>query len=220
MMKKIYVLFFSIIISSITVNAAENDSIKVKKAIITGIELIGPVTGFINSDNINYEAYISYRKSFKYYIVAELAYSDFHYEQYNYNYDNSGFSIRLGTDINLLKPKMNKENNFVGVGIKYGLSVFSQETPWLKYDNYWGTTESFLDPSTATGHYLQLSGGVKAELFKNILIGWSLKANLLLFHTAGKNNKPAYIPGMGNTDKTISLGATYHIAWILPLEKN
>jgi len=219
-MKRIYVLFSSIIIFSATLIAGEADSIKVKKALITGIEISGPVIGFIDNNNVNYEAYISYRKSFKYYLTADVIYSDYHYEQYNYNYDNSGFSIRIGTDINMLKPEMSTGNNFVGIGLKYGMSVFTQETPWLKFDNYWGSAESYIDPSTATGHYFQISGGVKAELFKNILIGWSVKANVFLFHTAGKGNKPVYLPGMGKTDKIIEPGAAFHIAWILPFGNN
>ena len=219
-MKKICVLFSSIIIFSTLVSADEPDTIVVQKAFITGIELTGPVIGFINPDNVNYEAYISYRKSFKYYLVASIAYSNYHFEQYNYNYDNNGIAISLGTDINLLKPKMRTGNNFVGIGIRYGLSVFTQETPWLKYDNYWGSSEAQLDPKTATGHFIQLSGGVKAELFKNILIGWTVKVNLLMFHTAGKDNRPVYIPGMGSSDKTIGQGVAFHIAWMIPTGKN
>ena len=115
---------------------------------------------------------------------------------------------------------MRTGNNFVGIGLRYGLSVFTQETPWLKYDNYWGSSETLIDSKAATGHYLQLSGGVKAELFKNLLIGWTVKVNLLMFHTAGSDNRPVYIPGMGNSDKAIGQGIAFHIAWMIPTGKD
>ncbi|MEE4116901.1 MAG: DUF6048 family protein [Marinilabiliaceae bacterium] len=218
-MKKTFVLFSSILILGSISNLYAQDSLKVQKALIIGADLVGPVAGLINSENSNLEAYVSYRLNFKYYITAEAGYSGYNYSQYNYDYTNEGFFIRLGTDINLLKPKTGIGNHFAGIGLKYGVSVFSQETPWLKYDNYWGTTESSVPGATTSGHFFQLSGGIKAEVLRNILLGWTVKANLLLYHGAGKANRPLYVPGMGISDGSFRPSIAFHIAWMIPLSK-
>ena len=219
-MKKIYVLFLSLIIFCSSLSAITSDTLKVQKAIILGAEITGPIMGVINSDLLSYEGYVSYRLSHKFYLTAETGYSEFKYEQYNYRYNSQGAFLRLGTDINLLKPETKPGNHYVGIGFKYGLSIFSQETPWLKYDNYWGTSESSKSQSTITGHFIQVSGGIKAELFNNILIGWTVRANLLLFHGGGKENRPVYIPGMGNADANFKPTIVFHIAWMIPVGKN
>lgn len=216
-MKRISVLFFSILVIGSLSDINAQDSLKVQKALIFGVDLVGPVSGFINNDKSNFEGYISYRLNFKYYITAEAGYSGYNYSQYNYDYKNNGFFIRMGTDINLLKPRKGIGDHFAGIGLKYGMSVFSQETPWFKYENYWGSRESSIQTKTTSGHFFQLSGGIKAEVLKNILMGWTVKANFLIYQGAGKGNRPLYIPGMGIADGSFRPSIAFHIAWMIPL---
>ena len=218
-MKKIYVLFSSLIILTSALYADVADSLESRKAIIFGIELSGPVIYTLDNNNQNYEGYIALRMNHKYYLVGEAGYSKYKYEQYNYTSENRGMFIRIGTDINLLKQDAKIGNNFVGIGLRYGLSFFNHETPWYKYENYWGLVESSIPEKNINGHFLQISGGIKAELFDNIFIGWTIRANLMIYQSSGKENKPVFIPGMGGTDGTIEPGISFHLAWQIPLRR-
>ncbi len=217
-MKRICALFSSLVLVSSALLAQETDSLPNRKALIFGVELTGPVIYAIDNNILNYEGYVSYRLNHKYYLVGEGGYSNYKYEQYNYACENRGVFIRIGTDINLLKPEKKIGNHYVGIGFRYGLAVFKQETPWLKYENYWGEIESEIPEKIVSGHFLSLSGGIKAELFNNVFIGWTIRINLMLYNSSGKENKPVFIPGMGGTDGTIEPGISFHLAWQIPLK--
>lgn len=218
MMKKIYALFSSLFILSSALLAEEADSLVSKKALIFGVELSGPVIYAVDNNNLNYEGFVSLRLNHKFFLVAEGGYGNYKYDQYNYMCENQGVFFRLGTDINLLKPEKKIGNHYVGIGFRYGISMFKQETPWFKYENYWGEVESSIPGKTVHGHYLQMSGGIKAELFDNIFIGWTIRANLMIYQSSGKENRPVFIPGMGGTDGTIVPGISFHLAWQIPLQ--
>ena len=216
-MKRIYVLFSSLIILSSAIYGEVSDTLESRKALSFGIEITGPVIYSLNKNNQNYEGYTSLRLNHKYYLVAEAGYSNYQYEQYNYSCISNGFFFRIGTDINLLKPESKIGNNYVGIGFRYGLALFNQETPWYTYDNYWGEVESSISKKFVNGHFLQLSGGIKAELFDNLFIGWTIRVNMMIYQSSGKENKPVFIPGMGGTDGAIEPGISFHIAWQIPL---
>ncbi len=218
-MKRICVLFFSLILTATAISAQVIDSLPKRKALIFGVELSGPVIYAVDNNNLNYEGYVALRLNHKYYIVGEGGYGNFKYDQYNYNCENRGVFIRLGTDINLLKTNKDIGNHYVGIGLRYGLSIFKQETPWFKYENYWGEIESDIPEKIISGHFLALSGGIKAEVFDNVFIGWTIRVNMMLYNSSGKENKPVFIPGMGGTDGTIEPGISFHLAWQIPLKQ-
>jgi hypothetical protein len=218
-MKRIYVLFSSLLLTAAAISAQEADSLPNRKALIFGVELTGPVIYAIDNNWLNYEAYVALRLNHKFYIVGEGGYSNYKYDQYNYSCENRGAFMRIGTDINLLKTEKETGNNFVGIGFRYGLAIFKQETPWFKYENYWGEIESEIPEKIVHGHFLSLSGGIKAELFDNIFIGWTIRVNMMLYNSSGKENRPVSIPGMGGTDGTIEPGISFHLAWQIPLKQ-
>jgi hypothetical protein len=54
---------------------------------------------------------------------------------------------------------------------------------------------------------------VRAELFKNFSIGWTIRLNLLISGGRGRDLKPVYIPGFGNGGKNVSAGINYYLVW-------
>lgn len=218
-MKRISVLFISLFILSSYSSSQEADSIVAGGVVGIGIEISGPIIYAFDSSVLNLEGYISYRLNQKYYVIVEPGIATYSYSQYNYDYNSGGFFIRAGFDMNLLKPKVKPGNHFAGLGVRYGISLFNQETPWAASSNYWGSYDFSIEKRFVHAHFIEISGGVKAEIFRNILIGWSARARLLLYQSAGKTNKPVYIPGMGETGRGLRPSFSYHIIWLIPLNK-
>lgn len=216
--RRIFVLFISLFLLHNISLAQVRDSIMVKEKIGFGIELSGPIIHSIDNNNLNLEARLSYRLNYKYYIVAEPGIAQFSYSQYNYDYSSEGFFIRAGVDINLLKtkPAYSGRNHFAGIGLRYGLSLFNQETPSATFTNYWGGYDFSLERELVNAHFLEINGGVKAELFRNILIGWTVRGRLILYQSAGKTRRPLMIPGAGGGDGGLQPGFSYHLIWLIP----
>jgi hypothetical protein len=148
--------------------------------------------------------------------VLETGSLKYKYSQYNYDYMSKGVFTRLGVDFNLLKPEVSKGKYWAGIGLRYGLSVFSSETPLFQHENYWGTVTSSVPSKTSLGHFLEIAPGVKTELFKNFSMGWTIRLKLLISGGGGKDLRPIYFPGYGNGGNRTTAGISYYFTWNIP----
>lgn len=195
------------------------DTLFIPLKINAGIEVVGPVTYFMDKKTLSTEAYISADLNEKTAIVLAGGYLDYQYSQYNYTYLNNGFFIRAGTDFNLLKPKKSQGIYWAGIGLRYGLSHFTWEVPSLHQNNYWGESSSSIPPHRQWGHFLEASPGMRAEVFPHLSIGWSVSLRMLLYTASPGDLKPIYFPGFGNSEKRFSTGFSYYIVWNIPYKK-
>ena len=220
-MRRICVYFISIlavILSSLS-QAKGQDTLFIPLKINAGIEVIGPVTYFIEKKTLSTEGYISADLNEKMAVALNAGYLNFEYSQYNYTYLNKGYFIRAGVDFNILKPKKSLGKYWGGIGLRYGLSHFTWEVPELSQSNYWGKSASSIPANKSWGHFIEASPGMRAEIFRNISMGWSISLRMLL-HTGDFNGiKPIYIPGFGNAEKRFSTGFSYFIVWNIPYKK-
>jgi hypothetical protein len=218
-MKRTYVYIISLFLISTAGLVNAQDTILFPLKIKAGIELSGPAIYFTNKSNLSTEGYLSVDINEKTALVLAAGYLNYKYSQYNYNYLNKGIFFRVGTDINLRKPEVFSDKYWAGIGLRYGLSIFSSETPSFKEENYWGTIYSSVSPATSSAHFLEVTPGIRTEIFKNFSIGWSVSLRLLVYNSSVKDTRPIYIPGFGRGDKSISTGISYFMAWSIPYKK-
>ena len=218
---KISVYFISLLLVTLSslLQLKAQDTLLIPLKIKVGAEVSGPVIYFIDKNVFNAEGYISADLNEKVAATFNLGYLDFKYSQYNYDYFSKGFYIRSGADFNVLKPGKSMGKYFVGVGVKYGLSRFSSGSPSLKHDNYWGSATSSIPESIHWGHFIEATPGVRAELFRNLSIGWSISIRKLIHSGTGKDLRPVYLPGYGDATKSFTTGMNYFIVWNIPFKK-
>jgi len=208
-----------------TINAQEQkneeiqDSVTIPLKIRAGIEVSGPVIYFTDKNILNTEGNLSVDLNEKLGVFFGAGYSNYKYSQYNYEYLNKGIFFKAGIDYNLLKPQVSMGKYWAGIGIRYGLSFFTSETPSFRHENYWGTTNSSLDPETSMGHYVELSPGFRAELFRNFTIGWSISLRKLIYPGIRRDIRPIYFAGYGQGGGSFSAGIGYFISWNIPFKK-
>jgi hypothetical protein len=195
------------------------DTIIFPLKIKVGLEVSGPVTYLIEKTNRSSEGYISADINERIAAVMSGGYLNYKYSQYNYSYLNNGIFIRTGIDFNLLKPDKAKGKYWAGVGVRYGISRFTTEYPTFQDSNYWGKITSSIAKRTSWSHFLEVSPGVRAELFSNVSIGWNVSVRMLLYTGTGKNLRPIYFPGFGNGQKSFTIGLSYFIVWNIPYKK-
>jgi hypothetical protein len=210
-------LWLILIGSMVQVHA--QDTVLIPLKIKVGFEVIGPVNYLTNKNNLSTEAFFSVDMNEKRSVVIEAGYLNYKYSQYNYDYFSNGVFMRSGVDFNLLKPEVSTGKYYGGIGLRYGISRFTSETPSFKHENYWGTATSSIPSRTSWGHFVEVSPGVRAEVFKNFSMGWTVSLRMLLYTGAGKDLRPIYFPGFGNSGKTFSTGINYFISWNIPYKK-
>lgn len=136
---------------------------------------------------------------------------------YDIGYSTRAPYYRIGMDYNM--QYKNGRSNFIYLGARVGYTTFkySVDAPAL-IDPVWGDEASmkFLNVPNYS-FWIEAVGGVRAEIAKNIYMGWSLRYKYLL-HRSTAYGGPWYIPGFGTGKKTV-LGATYTIGYYFNLFK-
>jgi hypothetical protein len=195
------------------------DSVDVPLKVRAGLEISGPVIYLTDKSIMNLEVSVTGDINEKMSVYLGGGYSDYRYSQYNYSFFTKGTFYKAGLDFNLLRPEMSEGKYWAGIGFHYGLSRFTYETPTLKHDNYWGSVSTSLPEQTNWAHYLEVSGGFKAEVFRNFSIGWLVNIRKLLYTGAAEDLRPIYYPGYGAGGRSLTYGLTYFISYNFPFKK-
>jgi opacity protein-like surface antigen len=207
-------LFLILGVSPIGVHA--QDTIPITLKVKIGLEVSGPAIYYTDKNILSAEGYVSVDLNEKRSAFLALGYLNYKYSQYNYDYLNNGSFLKIGMDFNLLKANKSQGKYFAGIGLRYGLSHFNSETPYYEQTNYWGTTSSSLPEKSYWGHFLEVAPGVRAEIFKNFSVGWTISIRKIIFTNTGKDLKPVYFPGYGDGSKSITAGMSYYLVWNIP----
>ena len=173
---------------------------------------------FLEKGRVEYDGSVDLRINKDLYPVIEVGWGDFETEEMNFSYRSTGFSLRAGIDKNYLKKDNVNEMGMFFAGFRYGVSFFKHEAPDLEISEpYWGDFSGTVPVKNLNAHWLEFTTGIRAKIFNNIYLGWSLRGRLLLFKSDDINMSPNYIPGYGKVDGRNNLGFRYSVFYQLPL---
>lgn len=191
-----------------------------------GVDLFKLTRSFYEDDYRGIELVGDYRLTKKYYIAAEIGNESKTVDESQLNFTTDGTYIRAGFDYNAYENWLNMEN-MIYLGLRYGISSFSQtlnEYQVYNNDPYFNESEISYPGEKYEGlsaQWAEVVAGIKAEVFTNVYVGFSLRLNYLI-----SNNKPEgfdnlYIPGFNRTyDGNFGAGFNYTVSYFLPLYKS
>ena len=117
--------------------------------------------------------------------------------------------------------------NMIHVGLRYGVSSFSQELNNYKTYN----TSTFYPQAPVnntskqfeglSAQWIEVATGIKAEIFNNVFMGFSVRLNYLIINKKPNNFDNLYIPGFNRTyDGNFGVGFNYTISYFIPFYKS
>lgn len=217
-MKRTSAYFFSIIILIFSgwAVAGAQDTVYVPLKIKVGMEVSGPVTYFFDKDILSTEATLAVDLNEKTTAMIGAGYVDYRYSQFNYNYTANGIFFRTGMDFNLMGAKKAQGKYYTGIGFHYGLSSFRSEVPSFSVDNYWGPFTTSIPKRSGVAHFVEATPGVRAEIIRNLSIGWNINIRVLLSSGTGSDLRTLYLPGFGDAGKRVGTSLSYFITWNIP----
>lgn len=171
-----------------------------------------------------FEAIADYRLTKKVYVAGELGTTDFTIDDDQVNFTTKGSYFKVGFDYNAYENWLDMEN-MIYTGIRYGFSSFSQNLNSYKvYDKNSYFDEVTVYPnqkySSLTAHWAEIIGGIKAEVFDNLFLGFSVRLNILFTEKKPTNFDNLYIPGFNRTyDGNFGVGFNYSVSYFIPLYK-
>jgi len=115
--------------------------------------------------------------------------------------------------------------NMIYAGMRYGVSSFSHTlNSYTIYDptNYYGENIiiSGREYDGLTASWLEVVGGIKAELFNNLYMGFSVRLNYLVSNKKPDGFDNLFIPGYNRTyDGKFGAGFNYTLSYFIPIYK-
>ncbi|MGK4568740.1 DUF6048 family protein [Flavobacterium sp. 3HN19-14] len=190
-----------------------------------GVDLFKIARSVYDKDYKGLELTGDYRLTRKYYAAAELGNENKTTNDDQLNFTTKGTFLKVGFDYNAHENWLDLEN-MIYVGLRYGISSFSQElNSYVIYNPnpYFGEPSQIVSGEKFSGlsaQWVEVVAGLKTQVFKNTFVGFSFRLNTLV-----SNNKPAgfdnlYIPGFNRTYAgNFGVGFNYTVSYLIPLYK-
>lgn len=177
-------------------------------------DLSRPLINQIQSTHNGYEAAVDYYFKNELYFVLEGGGGSATYDYPDLSYRTNSAFFRLGFDKTLLKRMNRKDWDMVFMGMRYGMSsVQRQEAAYTLLDSVWGSTNGTIPAKDFLAYWLELTGGVKVEVLRNVMLGWNIRARFLLNGRSFTELSPIYIAGFGRGDKTTVFDFNFYVAY-------
>jgi hypothetical protein len=158
-------------------------------------------------------------------LAAEVGNENKTTEDERLNTTAKGTYLKAGFDYNGYENWLNMEN-IISIGMRYGLSSFSQQLNSYKIYNanpYFGQVPAITSGakySGLTASWIEVVAGVKAKVFNNVFVGFSLRLNALVSNKKPDNFDNLYIPGFNRTyNGTFGVGFNYTVTYFIPFYK-
>lgn len=230
-MKYIWIYFFSLVVTFTSyAQDTENDTIvpvkKQRYGLRAGLDLFKLTKSLTDENYQGLEVVGDFRIAKKIYFAAELGNENKTTDEPQLNFTTKGTYLKVGFDFNAYENWLNMENQ-IYIGFRYGTSLFSQN---LNYYSIYNDTGGFLGEHTLvnankeysglSAHWAEMVGGIKAEVFKNLFVGFSFRINYLVAQNKPNGFDNLYIPGFHRTyDGNWGVGFNYSISYFIPFYK-
>jgi hypothetical protein len=172
---------------------------------------------FFGNKRTAYEGSFDFRLNKKIYPTIEGGSQELSIIENNFSYSSTGYYVRAGVDFNIFKPKDTKDKDDVFWGLRYGYGrMRDNSSKVVIQDPFWVDFQTSLPERLLVNHWVEVVCGVKAELFTNFFMGWTLRWRLRLAGSSFNNFSPYIIPGFGYGSNKSNIGFNYYIMYRLP----
>jgi hypothetical protein len=223
-----FIFSLSLVCVSLLGNAQTKDTTKVlypeRYGLRLGIDLHKIARTFYEKDYRGLEVVGDYRLTKKFYVAGEIGNEDKTIDDDRLNFTTNGTYFKVGFDYNSFENWLDMEN-MIYVGMRYGVSSFSHTLNTYKiYDptNYYGETiiTSGAKFDNLNASWVEVIGGIKAELFNNLYLGFSVRLNYLVSNKKPEDFDNLFIPGYNRTyDGKFGAGFNYTLSYFIPIYK-
>ena len=208
--------------------AKTNDSIPAKTdryGVRVGVDLYKLTRALYDKNYKGIELVGDYRLTKKYFLAAELGNENKTTDDDRVNFTTKGSYIKGGFDYNAYQNWLDMEN-IISIGMRYGFSTFNQQLNSYRIYNsnpYFGETPVIASGKKFDGlsaSWIEIVAGVKAKVFDNVFMGFSLRLNRLVTNKQPDNFSNLYIPGFNRTyDGDFGVGFNYTVTYFVPIYK-
>lgn len=224
----ICLVLLSLIGNAQKVTETKKDSIPIKKeryGLRLGVDLFKLTRMLYEEDYRGIELVGDYRLTRRHYLAAEIGNEEKTVDEDQLNFTTNGTYLKVGFDYNTYENWLNMEN-IISIGLRYGVSSFSQTLNNFEIynpNNYF--EEILLLPGEKynglTAQWIEVIAGTKVKVINNVFVGFNFSLKYLVSQKVPDNFDNLYIPGFNRTyDGKFGVGFNYTISYFIPLYKS
>lgn len=206
---------------SITVAPVKKDRYGVR----VGVDLFKLSRSFYDKDYTGLELVGDYRLTKKHFLAAEVGNENKTTDDERLNFTTKGSYLKVGFDYNGYENWLDMEN-VISIGLRYGFSTFNQQLNSYRIYNtnqYFGETAALTSGQKYNGltaSWIEVVAGMKAKVFNNVFVGFSLRFNRLISNKQPSGFENLYIPGFNRTyNGDFGVGFNYTVTYFVPIFK-
>ena len=205
-------------------NDKRTDEPKYRYPLLNGVtvggDLYNPVANLFGQKYGNYEASLEVNLHNRFFPVWEVGIGRSHStpEDMNFTYvGQPALFNRIGLNYNI---KYNSEalDGFY-VGLRYGFSAFRYDVTDIRLESpYWNPGETIVASLTgerSRAHWAEGLVGIRVRLYRNLMMGWSVRYKWKIKVKDNFQSSPWFIPGYGNSGSPVSF--TYSVYYRIPV---
>ena len=140
-----------------------------------------------------------------------------------FSYDSQGSFFRVGVDVNLLKDRQtgryDAADDIILFGLRFARARIDDQLQFQSVNSLWGTTTITQQNEGLAATWVEMTAGVKVEVFKNIFLGYNLRFKFARSFSDDPTLIPYFIPGFGRSDREERFGFDYSIFYRIPLRR-
>ncbi len=195
-----------------------------KRGTSLSIDITRYIIPLIDNNRVAFEASIRTNYKKRAFLVGEAGYENIDFTNDTvYSYNSNGIYARIGFDYDIFSPDEEGINDNILFGMRYGFAMQQHEASQYQIDGgYWedssGSTyyTGSISNYTVTTHWIEFTGGVRAEVLKNLYFCWLLRVKARIYMHNPEVLLPYRVPGLGKASHTLNLDFSYNVEYLIP----
>ncbi len=197
-------------------SSSHNSTKKVKEPIFTyyriGIDVSKIAMSFAQQKYKVFEAQADVFYKQNLYFNVEFGYGSSVVDNDFLKYKSNNSFLRLGMDKTFFSKDFKGDFDNASVGVRYGIGLINRgDGTYATHDIVWGNSSGVVEGASFMVHWLELTGGFRLEIMKNIFIGWTGRAKTFINPKKFEKLPPSYVAGYGRGDKNTAFGYNFYV---------
>ncbi len=183
-----------------------------------GVDMSGFVRHTVETEILPIEISADFEWRENFFAVAEVGWLNVDVNRETHRYMANGYFFRTGADFNILRGKEYNPNDVLIISVRYGYGKLEHEAPHIVIqDPFWGDYVTSTPKEEYAMHWLEAGIGMKAEIWNDFFLGWTLRGRVRLSRTSNPNMEPYFVSGFGKSNSTAVM-FHYSIYYRIPFQ--
>lgn len=180
------------------------------------MDIYRPITSYFAPDKKSYELALDYYFKKDIYFAIDGGWGNASFDNTSLVYNSKNTFFKAGVNKSILLRLNTHDWDMAFVGLRYAVSFVERGSAnYTIINNFWGNTNGARPAKNFTGHWFELVGGARLELFKGIFMGWTVRGKFLINQKPFKELPPSYMAGYGKGDKKSVFDFNFYLGYAL-----